>query len=120
MDYMSLLQRPDSIAFLVVQGTIVLVVLYAFVRQLWNRCFAQGVPGEVKRGEKSWGRFLLLHGLLLLLMFQLVSVAEIAAGYRVITCLFNFALATYLTLGNGWFRNKSLGWMRKIQDRPEM
>ena len=120
MDYKSMLKQPDSIAFLVVQGTIVFVVLYAIVRQFWNKYFAQGVPGQVKRGDKSWGRFLLLHGLLLLLMFQLVSVAEIAAGYRVIICLFNFVFATYLTLGNGWFRNKSLGWMRKIQDRPEM
>jgi len=119
MNYAEALKHPDSIAFLVVQGLVVLVAAYSFLRQAWTRLFARGIPGEVTRGEKSWGRFLVLHGLLLMLVFQLIGVAEITAGYRVLICLGNFALATYLTLGNGWFRNWSLGWMRRVQERPE-
>lgn len=120
MDFITLLRHPDSIAFLAVQAAVGLVCAYAFIRQFWIRHFARGVPGQVIRGEKSWGRFLLLHGLLLLLMFQLISVAEITKGFRALICLFNFALGTYLTLGNGWFRNKSLGWMENVRTRSEL
>lgn len=118
MDYTALLVAPDSIAFFVVQGSVILGVLYAAVRQTLNQ-LRSGIPGGVIRGDKSWAKFLGLHGLLLVLMFQLISVAEIVAGYRVLLCLFNFVLATYLTLGNGWFRNWSLGWIGRIQKQPE-
>jgi hypothetical protein len=119
MDRLYVLRQADSVLFLVVQAVVVGVAVYAAIRQTFTVRRPHGIPAETVRGEKSWGTFLGFHGILLLLMFQLISVAEITAGYRVMLCLFNFALATYLTLWNGWFRNWEVGWSSKMKKRPE-
>jgi len=119
MDYLEMLRHPDSIIFLVIQGAVVVVTIYTAIRQFVNRLRPRGVIAEVIRGDRSWNRFFGIHGLLLVLMFQFIAVAEITTGYRVIFCLFNFLLVTYLTLGNGWFRNWSVGWLSRMQKRPE-
>jgi len=119
MDRLQLLGHADSIAFLITQGAVICVTVYAGMRQVASLINPRGPAREVVRGEKSWNTFFGFHGLLLLLMFQLVSVAEITAGYRVLLCLFNLLIASYLTLLNGWFRNWAVGWTNKMQKRPE-
>lgn len=119
VDRAKLLGHADSIAFLIVQGVVICIAAYAAIRQAASFIRPRGIVAEVVRGERSWNTFFGFHGFLLLVMFQLISVAEITAGYRVLLCLFNVGIASYLTLINGWFRNCAVGWTSKMQKRPE-
>jgi hypothetical protein len=75
--------------------------------------------GAVVRDQESWGKFYLLHGLILLLLFHVIGVMDFANGYKAPIGIGNFLAVTYLTLLNGWFRNKVVGWFSKLERKPE-
>jgi hypothetical protein len=92
------------------------LVLVAVIKNaVWQR------PGGIRRGEASWGRFYLVHGLVLLLLFQLIGSAELVSdwNWRPLVSVFDFLVVSYLAFFNGWFRNWLVGLFNRLEERFE-
>src|SRR3989344_6260072 len=86
---------------------------------------AKGVSLEmrVKRGEKSWGYFILAYSILLAISLGLIAILPdfnygllIKSILMVVISVFLF----YLCFSNIWFRNKTVGIFSKYQEKEEV
>jgi len=112
----TVLGRPDMLCLAIVHLVFFSMLVVAVVKNaLWQR------PGDIKRCEKSWGRFFLTHGLLLLLLFQVISTTELRTdwNWRSLLSVIDFLLVSYLALLNGWFRNWLMGLFIRMEKRAE-
>ena len=110
------MNKPDILCLITAHGAFLIGLIVAIAKDaVWQR------PGEMKRGALSWGRFYLVHGLLLLLLFQLISTTEVAGSWnwRPLVSILDFVGVTYLALLNGWFRNWLVGLFSRLEARPE-
>lgn len=108
--------KLDFVICFVVHVLFVLMWLVAFFKDIhWER------PGKIRRGEASWWRFFLIHGLLLLLLFQVLGTTNVSPNYnwRPLVSVIDFFLVSYLALFNGWFRNWLLGLFNRLEHKPE-
>lgn len=78
---------------------------------------------RVKRGEKSWGYFILAYSILLGIFLSLISILPdfnygllIKGVFIVVISAFLF----YLCFSNRWFRNKIVGIFSKYQGMEEV
>ena len=67
-------------------------------------------PAEVVQtlGQEGWAAFPLVYGFLSVLLLQVVSVAEVAKGYKVPITIIDLGIALYLCFFSYWFRQKIL------------
>ena len=75
--------------------------------------------GSVERGERGMRLFYMAHAVGLVLLLQLVAIAEIAKGYRVLLSLIDFLAMSYLAFFSSWFRSKAIGLIDKLQSRRD-
>ena len=110
------LRKPDLLCLAVVHVFLLFMDVVAVIKDVhWKR------PGELRRGPLAWGRFFLTHGLLLLLLFQLIGTTDLPSdwNWRPLHSVFDVLLVSYLALFNGWFRNWIMGRYNRMEKRPE-
>jgi len=59
-------------------------------------------------GQEGWAAFPLVYGFLSVLLLQVVSVAEVAKGYKVLITVIDLGIALYMCFFSYWFRQKIL------------
>ena len=67
-------------------------------------------PAEIKEtlGQDGWAAFPLVYGFLSVLLLQVLGVAEVAKGYKVLVTVIDLGIILYLCFFNYWFRKKIL------------
>lgn len=111
-----MLLLSDRIIFILVQGAFHVFLFFAIAKHLlWKPA------GVITRGKESRSTFLLFHGLSVLLLFQIISTTDlgVAWNWKPWLSLLNFVAVGYLAFFNGWFRNKWIGLIIKIERRPD-
>jgi hypothetical protein len=148
MNYGNLLIQPDTIALFVVQGSFLAFVFYAMLRRPWIRLgklrqqsasLARSAGGRLSNTRPmggvaarpslqkrvmrndSWSlaKFYGVHAISLSILLYFVAVADITAGYRVIAGIIDMLAISYLAFVNGWFRNKLLLWLAKLEKKQD-
>lgn len=109
----------DQIIFPLFEVFLLLVFLYAIVKE--HRWFMKStsVVLSVKRGEKTWNYFNLAYGIASVVLMQVINVSEALKGYKTIISLANLLILFYLAFFNSWFRNKIIGIIIKSQEKKE-
>jgi hypothetical protein len=78
-----------------------------------------GLVTEVIRGEKSWNMFYLAIGIASVVMMQVINSADALKGYKTIISILNLGMLLYLAFFNSWFRNQTVGFIAKSQEKKE-
>jgi len=110
------MKQPDILMAISVHAAFYLFLLFAFVKDmLWKR------PGKLKRGDSSWSKFYLVHGMLLLLLYQVIGAVQVQLAWNFLPLvgILDFLAVAYLAFLNGWFRNWILGRFIAMEQRPE-
>lgn len=74
---------------------------------------------KVKRGEESWNYFVLIFGIISALLISVVSLVELYRITKIILVTVVIVLSFYCCFINNWYRNKIVGIMTKLKDKPE-
>ena len=109
------LPAPDLVTLVALHALVYAFLVFAIAKDIkWQR------PGAIKRSNESWGKFYLVHGLVLLFLFQVVGTTRPPAwNYLPLLSVADFLAIGYLALFNGWFRNRLVGLFSKMESRPE-
>jgi len=105
----------DSIVFVALHAGLLALFIYA----IWGQWKMKGDMPSVKRSEKSWNYFYLAYGILSVVVTQIISISEFAKGYKVLITVVDLAILLYLAFFNGWFRNKTIGFIVASQSKEE-
>jgi len=112
----------DQITFWILQGILLLVFAYAFVRSKYEvyRSGKGGVSLILKRGEKSMGYFHhFASGFISVIIAVIISVADTAYSHKVFIFLVDVIIVLYLSYWNGWSKNKLVGIYSQIEQKEE-
>ncbi|MFQ5465590.1 MAG: hypothetical protein ACE5EI_06655 [Thermodesulfobacteriota bacterium] len=108
----------DSVILVALHVGLLILLVYA-VRDERKRKRDTGSKLSVVRGEKSWNYLYLAYGISSVVVIQIISVSESGKGYKVFITVLDMGVLFYLTFFNGWFRNKTIGFITKSQTKEE-
>ena len=75
---------------------------------------------KITRGDTSFNNFRSFFiSFTSIILLGIFSISETANGYKLCIFLFNILICFYLCFLNGWFKNKILGWIQKLQKMEE-
>lgn len=74
---------------------------------------------KVKRGETSWGYFILAFGILFPFGEGIISFIEVNSFIKASIFLIYGYLLFYFCFSNNWFRNKIVGFFTKLKEKWE-
>ncbi len=118
MEYLCLF-LSDVVVFWLLQGALLVLVLYAWWKELVANNRRREAFAVVKRGEESWAWFPLAYGIASAVILQLINGAEAGKNYKVIISLADMVALLYLSFFNGWFRNKIIQFVVASKEKKE-
>jgi hypothetical protein len=77
-----------------------------------------GTQAVIKRGGKSWS-VLLSFWALSIIIIEIILSSDLIASHRVIIGLLNVVVLVYLNFFSGYFKNRIIVWLTKVQDWPD-
>lgn len=122
MTWSDILPLVDLVLFCFIEALIfVLFVFSAYRFYIHRRLFpSKGIPGPIKRGEKSWNNFLLTYGIVSVLVLQVINSLDALQCCKVLVSVINLVILLHLFLFNGWFKNAVIGLWNKVTEREEI
>jgi ABC-type xylose transport system permease subunit len=105
----------DSVMLPLVELVLVAVAVFA----AWKDRAYRKRAASVKREPGSVGYLYEGYVGVTAILIWLPLIVESAEGFRVPLVLLNVAIPFYLLFFNAWFRNQSLGWVRRVTREVE-
>jgi hypothetical protein len=101
---------PDLIAFILLQGALVVLSLAAVIRDplIVKRERQSGLVVGVTRGEQSMNSLYVIYGVATVMYSLVAQVASGLDGWRAAVTVIDYALLTHLFFFSPWFRNRFL------------
>lgn len=101
---------------------LLLVVLAIYGLRMDKGWFMPRSPLEgssVQRGPESWNQLDFAFGIVSVNLLQVIGNSDAFPGVMFGLGLLDLTLLIYLFFFNGWFRNKTLGWVSKARTLNE-
>jgi hypothetical protein len=105
----------DSVMLPLVELLLVVIAVFA----AWKDRSYRKAAASVKRAPGSVAYLYEAYVGATAILIWLPLIIESAEGFRVPLVLLNVAVPLYLLFFNAWFRNQSLGWVRRVTQEVE-
>jgi 4-hydroxybenzoate polyprenyltransferase len=75
---------------------------------------------KIKRGDISWGYFVITYTVLLAVILAIISVLNINWFFKIIFIILTVIFLFWLCFRNDWFRNTIVGFITRLKSKEEV